>query len=151
MNNRLVQIQIIQLLGNSKVYKTVSNEAIQALTGCPPLHIKASIEKQPLNSIVISKTTLENENFTNFDYEHRLQPWQNNLINWKFYNQEMDGGNIFTDGSTIEDKVGCAFVHFCDGNEVQSRKIRLSDGVTLFMVAFVAIKEAEKNTCEKKV
>ncbi|GBM04735.1 hypothetical protein AVEN_20182-1 [Araneus ventricosus] len=133
MNNRLVQIQRILILGISKVYKTVSHEAIQVLTGCPHLDIKDSIEKKMLDSIVIIKTTLENENFTNSDYEHRLPPWQNKMINWKFYNQEMDDDNIFTDGSRIEDEVGCAYVHFRDGIEVESRKIRLNDGATVIM------------------
>ncbi|GBO08873.1 hypothetical protein AVEN_178222-1 [Araneus ventricosus] len=81
----------------SKVYKIVSNEAIQVLTGCRPLYIKASVEKETLDSIVNSKTTLDNEDFTNFAYNHRLPPRKNKMINWKFYNQEMDGANIFTD------------------------------------------------------
>ncbi|GBN23359.1 hypothetical protein AVEN_14748-1 [Araneus ventricosus] len=136
-------------LGISKIYKTVSNEAIRVLTGSPPLDIKASIEKETLDSIVISKTTLENEDFANFDFEHRLPPWQNKMTNWKFYNQEMDGDNIFTDGSRIEDKVGCAFVNFRHGIEVESRKIRLSDGATVFKAEVVATKEAVEYIREK--
>ncbi|GBN05746.1 hypothetical protein AVEN_21420-1 [Araneus ventricosus] len=61
------------------------------------------------------------------------------MLNWKFYNQELDGDNIFTDDSRIEDKVSCAFVHFRDGIEVESR---LSYGATVFMAEVVAIKEA---------
>ncbi|GBN96813.1 hypothetical protein AVEN_100270-1 [Araneus ventricosus] len=105
------------------------------------LGIKAPIEKETLDSTVTSKTTSENENFTNFYHEHRLPPWQNNMISYKFYNQEMDGDNVFTGGSRIEDKVGCAFVHFRIEIKVESRKIRLRDGATVFMAEVVAMKE----------
>ncbi|GBN31330.1 hypothetical protein AVEN_153047-1 [Araneus ventricosus] len=44
-NSRLIQIQRIPLLGIAKTYRTVSNDAIQVLTGCPPFDIKAEIEK----------------------------------------------------------------------------------------------------------
>ncbi|GBN34840.1 hypothetical protein AVEN_258732-1 [Araneus ventricosus] len=71
------------------------------------------------------------------------------MINWKFYNQEIDGDIIFTDGSRFENKVGCAFVHFRDGIEVESRKIRLSDGAAVFIAEVVAIKEVVEYIQEK--
>ncbi|GBN64965.1 hypothetical protein AVEN_254826-1 [Araneus ventricosus] len=61
----------------------------------------------------------------------------------------MDGDNIFTDGSRIEDKVGCAFVNFRHGIEVESRKIRLSDGATVFKAEVAAIKEEVEYIREK--
>ncbi|GBL88540.1 hypothetical protein AVEN_159122-1 [Araneus ventricosus] len=71
------------------------------------------------------------------------------MINWTFYNQEMDGDNSFTDGYRTEDKVGCEFVHFRSGIEDESWKIRLSDGATVFMAEVVAIKEAVEYIQEK--
>ncbi|GBL74463.1 hypothetical protein AVEN_235409-1 [Araneus ventricosus] len=56
----------------------------------------------------------------------------------------VDGDNIFTDGVD-----GCAFVHFRDGIEVESRKIKLSDGSTVFMAKVVARKEAAQYIREK--
>ncbi|GBM15836.1 hypothetical protein AVEN_260118-1 [Araneus ventricosus] len=61
----------------------------------------------------------------------------------------MDGDNIFTDGFRIENKVGCAFVYFRDGIEVESLKIMLSDGAIVFMAEVAAIKEEVEYIREK--
>ncbi|GBM80572.1 hypothetical protein AVEN_68344-1 [Araneus ventricosus] len=78
------------------------------------------------------------------------------MINWKFYSQEVDGDNIFTEGSRIEDEVGCALFTFMMKVEsrlklieVESRKIRLSDGATVLMAEVVAIKEEVEYIREK--
>ncbi|GBL75597.1 hypothetical protein AVEN_154924-1 [Araneus ventricosus] len=57
----------------------------------------------------------------------------------------MDGDNIFTHGSRIE----AVLVHIRDGIEVENRKIKLSNGATVFMDEVLGIKEAVEYIREK--
>ncbi|GBN28169.1 Putative protein in type-1 retrotransposable element R1DM [Araneus ventricosus] len=51
INKKLIQIQRTPLIGITKIYRTVSNEALQVLAGCPPLDIKIAEEIEVLTRI----------------------------------------------------------------------------------------------------
>ncbi|GBN51417.1 hypothetical protein AVEN_170424-1 [Araneus ventricosus] len=52
------------------------------------------------------------------------------------------GINVFTDGSKINNRVGCAMVVFEDGNEKEHDIWRLNNETTVFMAEMVAVREA---------
>ncbi|GBL92589.1 hypothetical protein AVEN_215147-1 [Araneus ventricosus] len=53
----------------------------------------------------------------------------------------MKGLMIFTDGSKIDGKVGCAFVVFYNKTELDYRKFRLNESSTVFMAEVIAIQQ----------
>ncbi|GBM32293.1 hypothetical protein AVEN_71550-1 [Araneus ventricosus] len=152
----LIQIQRIPLLGITKTYRTVSNEAVQVLAGCPPLGIRAIMEKYTLDEAQLRKTKMEAEGLWNFDYQSRIPPWKVKRVKWQFYVYSMKGNDIFTDGSKIDEKVGVAFVYFLDGVEIENRQFRLSDGASVFTAEIMAVRVAiayshEKNLSEVRI
>ncbi|GBM92596.1 hypothetical protein AVEN_106216-1 [Araneus ventricosus] len=56
--------------------------------------------------------------------------------------EEMKGLMIFTDGSKMDGRVGCAFVVFCNKTELDYSKFRLNDSSTVFMAEEIAIQQA---------
>ncbi|GBN02450.1 hypothetical protein AVEN_173724-1 [Araneus ventricosus] len=53
----------------------------------------------------------------------------------------MKGLMIFTDGSKIDGRVGCAFVVFYNKTELDYRKFRLNESSTVFMAEVIAIQQ----------
>ncbi|GBL80150.1 hypothetical protein AVEN_29136-1 [Araneus ventricosus] len=76
-----------------------------------------------------------------FDYELKLKPWQLIRIRWEFFEEQENGHLIFTDGSKIGDKVGCAFVHYYNKMELQFQEYRLGDANTVYMAEITAIQK----------
>ncbi|GBO27339.1 hypothetical protein AVEN_69459-1 [Araneus ventricosus] len=67
------------------------------------------------------------------------------LISWSlFYESQTFGNVIYTDGSEIQNRVGCAFVHFQENDEIFSEPFQLSDEATVFMAEVVAIRQGIK-------
>ncbi|GBM28771.1 hypothetical protein AVEN_177985-1 [Araneus ventricosus] len=142
INNKLIQIQRQPLLGITETYRTVSNEAIQVLNGCPPLDLKIRIENGMDRQIRRNKLNKIIDDKINFEYEKRIQPWKTLKIDWNHYMEEMKGLMIFTDGSKMDVRVGCAFVVFYNKTELDYRKFRLNDLSTVFMAKVIAIQQA---------
>ncbi|GBN95649.1 hypothetical protein AVEN_274393-1 [Araneus ventricosus] len=99
---------------------------------------------------------METECHLNFDYQSRIPPWEVKRVKWQFYKCSIEGNNIFTDGSKIDQKVGAAFVYFLDGVEIENGQFRLKDGGSVFMAEVMAIREAiaychEKNLREVSI
>ncbi|GBM44812.1 hypothetical protein AVEN_139642-1 [Araneus ventricosus] len=127
INNKLIQIQRQPLLGITKTNRTVSNEAIQVLSGCPPLDLKIRIETDMAKQIRRNKLNKIIDDKISFKYEKRIQPWKTLKIDWNYYMEEMKGLMIFTDGSKMDGRVGCAFVVFYNKTELDYRKFRLNE------------------------
>ncbi|GBO06117.1 hypothetical protein AVEN_201660-1 [Araneus ventricosus] len=118
MREELFKIQRKGLLSISKTYKTVSTFALNLLTGCPPIDIKIKEEDE------IWQQQQEIKNFEkigisfNFDYATEVSSWKITSIPWRTFNEPSYVGiNVFTDGSKINNRFGCAMVVFEDGNE----------------------------------
>ncbi|GBN08115.1 hypothetical protein AVEN_166570-1 [Araneus ventricosus] len=92
------------------------------------------IRSNKLNKIIDDKIS--------FEYEKRIQPWKTLKIDWNYYMEEMKGLMIFTDGSKMDGRVGCAFVVFYNKTELDYRKFRLNDSSTVFMAEVIAIQQA---------
>ncbi|GBN47762.1 hypothetical protein AVEN_66436-1 [Araneus ventricosus] len=139
MFNKLIQIQRQPLLEITKTYRTVSNEAIQGLSGCPPLDLKIRIENDMARQIRRNKLNKIIDDKISFEYEKRIQPWNNLKIDWNYYMEEMKGLMIFTDGSKTDGRVGYAFVVFYNKTELDYRKSRLNESRTVFIAEVIAI------------
>ncbi|GBM69199.1 hypothetical protein AVEN_216037-1 [Araneus ventricosus] len=63
-------------------------------------------------------------------------------IDWNYYMEEMKGLMIFTDGSKMDGRVGCAFVVFYNKTELDYRKFRLNESSTVFIDEVTAIQKA---------
>ncbi|GBM73974.1 hypothetical protein AVEN_121786-1 [Araneus ventricosus] len=129
INKKLIQIQRTPLIGITKTYRTVSNEALQVLAGCPPLDIKIAEEIEVLTRIKQVRREQEIDGLISFDYELRIKPFQLIRIRWEFFEELENGHLIFTNGSKIGDKVGCAFVHCYNKMELQFQQYRLASGL----------------------
>ncbi|GBM20253.1 hypothetical protein AVEN_216669-1 [Araneus ventricosus] len=118
MREKLFQIQKTGLLAIAKTYKTVSTFALNLLTGCTPIDITIKEENEIWQQQQEIKK-LENIGiFFNFDYATEVSPWKINSIPWRTFNEKnYIGINVLTDGSKINNRVGCAMVVFEDGNE----------------------------------
>ncbi|GBN84304.1 hypothetical protein AVEN_250280-1 [Araneus ventricosus] len=77
-----------------------------------------------------------------FEYGKRIQPWKTLKIDWNYCMEEMKGMMIFTDGSKMDGRVGCAFVIFYNERELDYRKFRLNESSTVFTAEVIAIQQA---------
>ncbi|GBM30703.1 hypothetical protein AVEN_259569-1 [Araneus ventricosus] len=142
INKKLIQIQRTPVIGITKTYRTVSNEALQVLAGCPSLDIKIAEEIEVLTRIKQVRREQEIGGLISFDYELKIKPWQLIRIRWEFFEEQENGHLIFTDGSKIDDKVGCAFVHYYNKMELQFQQYKLDDANTVYMAEVTAIQRA---------
>ncbi|GBM29391.1 hypothetical protein AVEN_253912-1 [Araneus ventricosus] len=69
---------------------------------------------------------------------------------WRTFNEtNYVGINVFTDGSKINNKVGCAMVVSEDGNEKEHEIWRLNSETTVFIAEMVSIRESV-NYCKRR-
>ncbi|GBN53235.1 hypothetical protein AVEN_182021-1, partial [Araneus ventricosus] len=79
----------------------------------------------------------------NFDYAADVSPWKMTSIPWRTFDEtNYVGINASTDGSKINNRVGCVMVVFEDGNEKKHGKWRLNNETKVFIAEMVAIREA---------
>ncbi|GBN82220.1 hypothetical protein AVEN_273474-1 [Araneus ventricosus] len=79
----------------------------------------------------------------NFDYAADVSPWKMTSIPWRTFDEtNYVGINASTDGSKINNRVGCVMVVFEDGNEKEHGKWRLNNETKVFIAEMVAIREA---------
>ncbi|GIY79614.1 uncharacterized protein CDAR_57131 [Caerostris darwini] len=130
----------------TKCYKTVSTEALQVLAGIPPLDMKLKLSKQLFlfkhkeNNLVILNQVLQplaTDTSTKI-----IPPWEKYSIKWNFYNEDLAGTQIFTDGSKMNGRVGGAFVVYSNCTETHSELFRLSDHATVYSAELMAITQA---------
>ncbi|GBN50543.1 hypothetical protein AVEN_213231-1 [Araneus ventricosus] len=114
-----------------------------SLTGCPPIDIKIKEENEIWQQQQEIKNLEKIGISFNFDYATEVSPWKITSILWRTFNEtNYVGINVFTDGSKINNRVGCAMVVFEDGNEKEHEIWRLNNETTVFIAEMVAIREA---------
>ncbi|GBN01366.1 hypothetical protein AVEN_117283-1 [Araneus ventricosus] len=74
INEKLIQIQRTPLTDITKTYRTVSNEALRVLAGCPPLDIKIAEEIEVLTRIKQVRRKQEIGGVISVDYELKIKP-----------------------------------------------------------------------------
>ncbi|GBM24927.1 Putative protein in type-1 retrotransposable element R1DM [Araneus ventricosus] len=141
MNMKLLQIQRYPLLSITRTYKTTSNEALQVLSGCIPLDLKAQMLVE-IDSKIRGVASFSDPSDIDFEKEEKISPWEVMRISWNFYLDVNNRFSIFTDGSKMNGRVGCAFVLYVDNIEMDSFMFRLSDNCSVFMAEVYAIHKA---------
>ncbi|GBM98361.1 hypothetical protein AVEN_273386-1 [Araneus ventricosus] len=119
------------LLSSTKAYITTSTDALDVLSGCPSLDLKVRTDVMTSQHIQLIKNSREIGGLQSFDFEMAREPWEVVKISWSLYDKSHTFGNvIYIDGSEIQNRVGCAFVHFQENDEISSELFRLSDEAT---------------------
>ncbi|GBL80327.1 hypothetical protein AVEN_92243-1 [Araneus ventricosus] len=133
------------LLSITNAYSTTSTDTLHVLSGFPPLDLKVRIDVVTSQHIQRIKNSREIGGLQSFDFETAREPWEVVKISWSLFDESETFGNvIYTDGSKIQNRVGCAFVYFQENDEIFSELFRLSDEATVFLAEVVAIRQAVK-------
>ncbi|GBN98396.1 hypothetical protein AVEN_267046-1 [Araneus ventricosus] len=112
------------------------------LRGCPPIDMKIKEENEIWQQQQEIKNLGKIGISFNFDYATEVSSWKITSIPWRTFNEPSYVGiNVFTDGSKINNKVGCAMVVFEDGNEKEHEIWILNNETTVFIAEMVAIRE----------
>ncbi|XP_023212007.1 uncharacterized protein LOC111614873 [Centruroides sculpturatus] len=130
----------------TKAFRTTSNKSLQVIAQKPPIDIIIK-QRQKLqqikwgNSINIISGTL-----TPIDVEWPF-PFKDTInygipIDCSYDNNYSINVDIYTDGSRINDSVGCSFVAYYSNNEIYQQNIRLNNRCTVFQAEMYAIKSA---------
>ncbi|GBO11477.1 Putative protein in type-1 retrotransposable element R1DM [Araneus ventricosus] len=141
MNAKLLQIQRYPLLSITKAYRTTSNEALQILSGCVPIDLKAQMIVE-MDSNIRGVALSDNTHSIDFEIEERIKPWEISRISWDYFANMCNRFSVFTDGSKMNGKVGSAFVIYLGEDEIDSFTYRLSDNSSVFMAEVFAINKA---------
>ncbi|GBN28665.1 hypothetical protein AVEN_258213-1 [Araneus ventricosus] len=139
------------LIAVTKCYTTVSNEALQILSGCAPLDLKIELKIEIAKQIKIIKKEEIYEGFQNFDCEELMKPWDTISIGWIYFESSGAGHEIYTDGSKINNQVGASYVHYYNRSETDSCLIRLGKQNTVFMAEVIAICRAIDYCIDKNI
>ncbi|GBL95363.1 Putative protein in type-1 retrotransposable element R1DM [Araneus ventricosus] len=141
MNMKLLQIQRYPLLSITKAYKTTSNEALQVLSGCLPIDLRAQMTCE-MDSKLRGVNNVPTSIVTDFELEEKIIPWEVLRINWNLYKNTSSSFSVFTDGSKMNNRVGSAYVIYCGNDEIDFSTFRLSDNSSVFMAEAFAISKA---------
>ncbi|GBM85897.1 hypothetical protein AVEN_144324-1 [Araneus ventricosus] len=138
------------LIAITKCYTTISNQALQVLSGCAPLDLKIELEIEVAKQIKIIKKEEIYEGFQNFDCEELMKPWDTISIGWIYFESPDTGHEIYTDGSKINNQVGAAYVYYYNGTETACL-IRLGNQNTVFMAEVMAISSSIDYCIDKNI
>jgi ribonuclease HI len=147
VKTKVLQIQRLALIPIVKTYKSVSTEAIQVLAGVVPLDLVLEQNRNLFELYKLKRTICIGDRYLNWDtIEQETKvfdpPWVDRCIRWNFA-EAIDGErtSIFTDGSKLDGKVGCAIV-IVSSSEVRDLKFRLDDDNSVFQAELFAIWKA---------
>ncbi|GBL98946.1 hypothetical protein AVEN_227470-1 [Araneus ventricosus] len=150
MNMKLLQIRRYPLLSITRTYKTTSNEALQILSGCLPIDLKAQMDVE-IDSKIRGVESNPDPLTIDFESEEKILPWEVVRINWNFFSNIDNYFSVFTDGSKMNVRVGCAFVLYIGDNEIDSFTFHLSDNCSVFMAEVFAIHKAVGEIISRKL
>ncbi|XP_023240776.1 uncharacterized protein LOC111639209 [Centruroides sculpturatus] len=143
---KLISSQRRALLLITKSFRTVSNRCLQVLARRPPIDLEiAQKEKYQQikwgSTINISNDTIHHEDIEwTFPFNETLFPI-GQITNTKMDNDDTSI-NIYTDGSRINNSVGCGLVIYENTTELSYQTYRLDDKCTVFQAELFAIWKA---------
>ncbi|XP_055951697.1 uncharacterized protein LOC129987789 [Argiope bruennichi] len=144
----LNMVQRRPLLAIARAYRTVSTDALQVLTGLPPLDLKA-IEMYSRFLILRANqsVTVHSQEFDPGDYVSYVSPYEthpafNEGISFDLLEPTGNGLEIFSDGSGLNDRIGSAMVVLYFGQQIHSERRRMSDHCTVYQAELIGLKLA---------
>ncbi|XP_035225603.1 uncharacterized protein LOC118198108 [Stegodyphus dumicola] len=139
-------------LGITRAYRTTSTDAINVLAGLLPLHIRVEEEAARQHILQLKKAvTFDDETYYPDEYETNFCPLdvppaekgKGILISINptatHHSREM---TIYTDGSRLDERVGCAYVATKQDNAIEKWKGQLRQHNSVFQSEAVAIAQA---------
>ncbi|GFY31183.1 RNase H domain-containing protein [Trichonephila clavipes] len=132
-------------------YRTVSYEAVFAISGFPPIDIFI---------IRNNEFKIATKNCTNkcldgslrvSELPHPSERFPLNLVNYRKNIENNFPVVCFTDGSKINSKVGLAFVIFQDFIEIGTRQYRIRDECSVFQAELLCIAQAVSWICNNEI
>ncbi|GFX99051.1 RNase H domain-containing protein [Trichonephila clavipes] len=132
-------------------YRTISYEAVFAISGFPPIDIFI---------IRNNEFKIATKNCTNkcldgslrvSELPHPSERFPLNLVNYRKNIENNFPVVCFTDGSKINTKVGLAFVIFQDFIEIGTRQFRISDECSVFQAELLCIAQAVSWICNNEI
>ncbi|GBL71461.1 hypothetical protein AVEN_188019-1 [Araneus ventricosus] len=98
-----------------------------------PLDLKLTTEIETTTEIKKLKATNYLQNQRSIDCEIKLRPCERIKIKKEYFQNITEDNHIFTDGSKIENRVGAAFVHHVNKQEITKSQYRLADHNTVYI------------------
>ncbi|XP_023217407.1 uncharacterized protein LOC111619819 [Centruroides sculpturatus] len=143
---KLISAQRTALLRIAKAYRTAPNSNLQVICKKLPIDqiIKLYSEVWNIkwgNNITTSSTTIQADmlerpiNYSNSSYPNEPPNFIHNFLS-------PPSIDIYTDGSKIDNQVGCSFVVFQNGTEIFNQRNRLHGSCSVFQSELLAIKTA---------
>ncbi|KFM76600.1 hypothetical protein X975_22265, partial [Stegodyphus mimosarum] len=141
-------------LGITRAYCTTSSDAINVLAGLLPLHIRVEEEAARQHILQLRKTvTFDDEVYSPEEYERNCCPLDVHpaakgkgiyvTVNPNEYeNNQSHGLTVYTDGSKLDERVGCAYVARQQGNVIKKWKGQLRQYNSVFQSEAMAIAQA---------
>lgn len=130
----------------TKCYTTTSSLAMQLLSGIPPLDLVAEIRQKKFRLL---KRGISNDFCGTYISPDNLSicpkmipPWQKMGVPWDLEDPQDNQLAYYTDGSRIDNRVGCAFLLIECDLEIASGVYRLGDGNSVFEAEMYAINRA---------
>ncbi|GFW23880.1 putative 115 kDa protein in type-1 retrotransposable element R1DM [Trichonephila clavipes] len=132
-------------------YRTISYEAVFAISGFPPIDIFI---------IRNNEFKIATKNCTNkcldgslrvSELPHPSERFPLNLVNYRKNIENNFPVVCFTDGSKINSKVGLAFVIFQDFIEIGTRQFRIRDECSVFQAELLCIAQAVSWICNNEI
>ncbi|GFY06068.1 putative 115 kDa protein in type-1 retrotransposable element R1DM [Trichonephila clavipes] len=152
INGRLLRkIQRRILLRVISGYRTISYEAVFAISGFPPIDIFI---------IRNNEFKIATKNCTNkcldgslrvSEHPHPSERFPLNLVNYRKNIENNFPVVCFTDGSKINTKVGLAFVIFQDFIEIGTRQFRIRDECSVFQAELLCIAQVISWICNNEI
>lgn len=105
---KLQSIQRTSLITITKCYKTVATDTLCVLAGCLPFHLLIEKQIDYENKVIINS----NINILNLNKRIKLNYMLQNKLYYNIKtNTELGTNEFYTDGSKLNDSVGCAYVY----------------------------------------
>jgi len=141
---KLIRVQRLINIKTAKAYRTVSNEALCALTGLTPITIKIQEASQYYHII-------RGQGKENTEVETRMgtQYWLHPAETIGFLSEEIKDTStvqIYTDGSKSEEGVGAGIAIYMSGDIVKTLKYKLNNRCTNNQAEQLAILKALQHT-----
>ncbi|GBN28236.1 Putative protein in type-1 retrotransposable element R1DM [Araneus ventricosus] len=131
--------------------RTVSSEALNILTGCPPLDIIAKLRREKYDLLHRNRDLVSHDIILNREDLDLMKfnfhpPWMAFTNSWTMdKDPDIKEYKIFTDGSKLNEQVGCGAICYDNFDQEQwSFSIRLSNNASVFIAEAFAILESIK-------